>query len=139
MHTISKIFVDTNVFVTLRDTTDSTHKKAVEFYKLLKKTDYKFYTSSDIIAESLTVISKKVGKKSAIDFLDELEGVIKEIFIDEKLHKETRRFFAKVKSKNISFIDCSSVIAMKRSKIEVIFSFDEHFRNLGVSLLGDII
>jgi predicted nucleic acid-binding protein len=139
MPTISKVFVDTNVFVALRDTSDSTHTKAVKYYELLKKDGCKFYTSSDIIAESLTVISKKISKKSALTFLDEIEGVIKEIFIDEFLHKETRDFFKRVKSKNISFIDCSSVIAMRRAKIKVIFSFDEDFKKMGVKLLGDVV
>ena len=64
---------------------------------------------------------------------------IKEIFIDQAIHNETRKFFAKVKSKNISFIDCSSVIAMKRNKIKYIFSFDEDFRSMGVKLLGDAV
>ena len=139
MHTIFKVFVDTNVYVAIRDETDSTHKKAIEFYELLRGAGCKFYTSSDIIAESLTVISKKLGKKIASEFLGEVENSTREIFVDEVTHKETRGFFKSVKSKNISFVDCSSVIAMKRNKIDVIFSFDEDFRKMGVSLVGDVI
>lgn len=123
----------------LRDEADNTHSKAVKFYDLIKKQKIKLYTSSDIVAETLTVMSMKVNKKSALEFLDWIDGRIEEIFIDEGLHKETKRFFKSVKSKNISFIDCSSVVAMKRNKIKYIFSFDEDFRSLGVKLLGDAI
>src|SRR3989339_212520 len=91
-HMISKVFIDTNVFVALRDETDSTHIKAIHLYEALKSDNTKFMTSSDVIAESLTVISKKLGKKSAIDFLDGIEVFAKEIFIDENLHRETRKF-----------------------------------------------
>jgi len=136
---ISKVFIDTNVFVALRDETDSTHIKAIHLYEALKSDNTKFMTSSDVIAESLTVISKKLGKKSAIDFLDGIEVFAKEIFIDENLHRETRKFFRRIKSKNISFVDCSSVIAMKRNNIKYIFSFDEDFKKLGVKLLEEVV
>lgn len=140
MHTISKVFVDTNVFVTIRDTTDSTHIKALELSEYLDKNQVEWYTSSDIIGETLTVLSKKISKKIAIDwYRDFLKSEIHEIFIDEKMHKLSRSYFLKVRSKNISFIDCSSVIAMKRNKIDVIFSFDEDFKSMGVKLLGDVI
>lgn len=140
MHMISEVFVDTNVFVTIRDNTDSTHKKALKISEYISKNKIKWATSSDVIGETLTVISKKLGKEIAIDWYKDFKNSsIREIFIDEATHRETRKFFTKVKSKNISFIDCSNVIAMKRNKIKHIFSFDEYFRKMGVELLSDAI
>lgn len=135
MPTISKkVFVDTNIFVAIRDTQDSTHSRAVKIYEELKSKKVKFFTSSDIIGETLTVLAKKLGKAAASEFLENFSVLIKEIFIDKYLHQETRDFFQRVKSKNISFIDCSSVVAMKRHKIKTIFSFDQDFKTLGVKL-----
>jgi predicted nucleic acid-binding protein len=140
MHTISKVFVDTNVFVTIRDSTDSTHSRALKLSEFLDKSQVKWYTSSDVVGETLTVLSKKLGKKIAKDwYFDFKKSQIYEIFIDEKIHKETRDYFFKIRSKNTSFVDCSSVIAMKQNKIQITFSFDEDFRKMGVKLLGDIV
>jgi len=139
MHTIFKVFVDTNIFVAIRNKNDLTHQKAVELFNFLKAHKAKFYTSSDIISESLTVLSVKMGKKIALEFLEEIGSNAKEIFIDEVIHRETRNFFKKVKSKNISFVDCSSAVAMKRNNIKYIFSFDEDFKKLGVKLLEDVV
>lgn len=137
---ISKIFVDTNVFVSTRDTNDNTHKRAVKFSEYLAKNKTTWYTSSDIISETLTVLSQKLGKNIAVDWYNDFtKSDIKEIFIDENIHKETGKFFKKVKSKNISFADCSSVVAMKRNKIDTIFSFDEDFKKMGVELLADAV
>lgn len=131
-----KVFVDTNVFVALRDENDSTHKKAIKILDKLHREKALLYTSSDIIAESLTVLSRKLGGDHAAEFLREIKkGIPKEIFIDINLHSEARNLFTKVKPKNISFIDCSSVVAMKTNKIETIFTFDKHFKSLGVELL----
>lgn len=138
MPTISKVFVDTNVFVAIRDTKDSTHNQAVKIYEELKSNKVKFFTSSDIIGETLTVLAKKLGKATAKEFLDNFSVLTKEIFIDKYLHQETRELFQRVKSKNISFIDFSSVVAMKRNKIKSIFSFDKDFKKLGVKLAADV-
>ena len=135
MRMISKVFVDTNVFVTTRDFNDSTHQKAVDLSEYLLANEAAWYTSSDIIAESLTVLSQKLGKSVALDWYKDFKnGNIKEIFVDEILHREARSFFTKIKSKNVSFVDCSSAVAMKRNKIDVIFSFDEDFKGMGIKL-----
>lgn len=140
MRTTTKVFIDTSAFVSLVDDADPNHKKAVTLAEYVFENDFIPYTSSDIVGESFTVISKKLGKSKAFDFDKKyFHGVINEIFCDEFIHKETRGFFFRVKSKNVSFIDCSSIVAMKNSKISVAFSFDEHFKSMGVKLLGDVV
>jgi len=138
---ITKVFVDTNVFVALEDQNDSTHKKAVELSLLLSQNKkMKFYTSSEVIGETLTVLSHKLGKEIARLFMKKYKNnKMVEIFIDENMYKDTEDLFLRNKSKNISFIDCSSVIAMRRTKIKAIFSFDEDFKNLGVKLVEDVV
>ena len=140
MHMISKIFVDTNVFIASRDNKDNTHKKTLKLVDFLSKSKCVWYTSSNIILETLTVMSQKLGKDVALDWYNDfIKGEIREIFIDEILYKETLKYFKTIKSKNVSFVDCSSVITMKRNKIDAIFSFDEDFRKLGVKLLSDVL
>ena len=136
----SKVFVDTNIFVALKDKNDPTHKEAKEIALYLKKKNIKLYTSSDVIGETLTVLSRKLGKKVAGSFFDNyLKSGVGEIFVDDIIHDEARKLFFKITSKNISFIDCSSAIAMKQSKIDVVFTFDKHFKSLGVKLIGGVL
>ena len=131
----TNIFIDTNVFVALRDTNDSTHQKALEIAKTLKEKTVRFYTSSDIIGETLTVLSRKLGKAIALDWYKDLQkSDIREIFVDETIHQKARSLFNKTRPKNISFIDCSSVVIMRENRIRFIFSFDEDFKSLGIRL-----
>ena len=132
----NRVFIDTNIFVALRDKNDSNHKRAVQILERLIKADVIFFTSSDVIGETLTVISRKLGKTQAVKFLKEVEGMAREIFVDENLHRISRNFFTEVRSKTISFVDCSNVVVMKNSKIKTIFSFDEDFKKMGVKLAG---
>jgi len=138
---ITKVFVDTNVFVALEDQNDSTHKKAVELSSLLNQNKkMKFYTSSEVIGETLTVISHKLGKEIARLFIKRYKNnKMIEFFFDESMYKDTKDLFLRNKSKNISFVDCSSVITMRRAKINVIFSFDDDFKKLGIKLLEEVV
>ena len=139
MHMTSKVFVDTNVYVALRNTKDTTHQKAIQILNYLIDKGVKIYTSSDVIGESLTVISKIMGKAEAKGFLSDVQTMSNIIFVDEIAHKETQKYFFRVKSNKISFIDCSNVVIMKKYKIKYIFSFDEDFKKMGVELLGDAV
>lgn len=136
MPTTSKIFIDTNVFVSIRDENDSTHNKSLGLFTKLERNSSQLYTSSDVVGETLTVMSRKLGKTIAMDwYQDYKKSAVVEIFLDEEMHNEARKVFLQARLKNISFVDCSSIIAMKSSKITTAFTFDEHFKKLGVNLL----
>lgn len=137
MPTIFKVFVDTNAFVALRDTKDSTHKRAKRILDKLIQRKAWLYTSSDVIGETLTVVSRKLGKPHAREFAREVEKMAEEIFISQEMHEKARKLFFKITSKNISFIDCSSAIAIGQAKIGAIFTFDKHFKSLGAKLIED--
>lgn len=133
----TKIFVDTSAFVSLHDGHDPNHKKALDLALRMDRENAELHTSSDVIGKTLTVISRKMGKIKAAEFFNNFKSSgVREIFIDEELHEQTRKFFMKVKSKNISFIDCSSVVAMKKRGLKTIFAFDQDFKKLGVSMLS---
>jgi len=124
----------------IRDTTDTTHTRAIKISEYLHNHKVKWCTSSDVIGETLTVISKKLGKARCVDWYKDFRNSrIEEIFVNENLHKEARSAFKQVRSKNTSFIDCSSMVAMKRNKIKYIFSFDEDFKKLGIKLLEEVV
>ncbi len=135
---LKKLFIDTNIFVALHDKDDSTHTKANQLLDIVEEEQIALYTSSDVIGETLTVIAKKLGKAAARDFLETYKASdIKEIFVDEEMHSETRKLFLSITSKTVSFIDCSNVIAMKQEGIRTIFTFDRDFKKFDVALFGE--
>lgn len=135
----NEAFIDTNIFAAVRDSEDPTHKKAIKLFDYIEKNSIQLFTSSDVIGETVTLLSRKLGKEIAKDwFYDYQKSGIVEIFIDSGIHAKARDLFFSTKSKNITFIDCSCVIAMKKNKIEYAFTFDKHFKKLGAKLLSEI-
>jgi len=134
----NKLFIDTNIFVALKDKNDSTHTRALGMLAQIEKQKIALFTSSDIIGETLTVMAMKLGKAAANDFLSGymISGV-EEIFVDEEIHTQSRELFFQVVSKNVSFIDCSSVVVMRKEHIQTIFTFDRDFKKFDIALLEE--
>ncbi|MBU0618866.1 PIN domain-containing protein [Patescibacteria group bacterium] len=130
---LKSIFVDTNYFCGLYNSADTLHLKSKEIFEKFKKTQHKLYTSSFIVAEVLTVLSQRIGKKSSIDFGTDIlsqENLIKILRINTKIERDAFVIFKKIKSKNFSFVDALSLALIKKHKINLLLTFDKQLVNL---------
>ena len=133
------VFVDTNVFVARMDDQDLTHKDVVQLTHALPD-DTLLFTSTQIVSESLTVITQKLGKQTAAALLDEfLSTDITIIYIDETIFKTPLLLFDKIKSKNVSFADYTSFVIFEQFKLDGVFTFDNHFKKQGIPILSDVL
>lgn len=132
-----KIFIDSSFFVALFKRDDQHYAKALAIYNLMRDEIVSLYTSFYIIDETVTVLSRRVSRKTALKFLqavkDEDFPVILES--DQNVRLKTYKLFKKLKDKNISMIDCYSVILMKEHRIKKCLTFDKHFKKMGFGML----
>lgn len=134
---MKKIFVDTDVLVALNRASDSHHQRAVKILENLSKTRTVSYTSTNVLLETLTIISQRIGKKKAVQLLDELRGSrYNVIHPSEKIVSNAEEIFRSTKSKNISYSDCLSFAIMRNTGINHVFSFDIHFKKQGFRRVG---
>ena len=129
------IFIDTSAFVALRNPADPNHKKALKFSLKLEAAQSQLLTSNYVLAETYTVISQKVGKPQAISFKEDFDPSIQITRVDENLEEVAWKIFKDIRSKNVSFIDCTSFAVMRNLSIKHVFAFDDDFKRLGFSLL----
>ena len=129
------IFIDTSAFVGIHDSKDLHYEASQRIIRLLIDQEAQLVTSSYILAESYTVISQKAGKDKAISFKEDFDPRIRVIRIDEALEESAWSIFKVIKSKNVSYIDCTSFAVMKNYNISQAFAFDEDFEKAGFELL----
>jgi uncharacterized protein len=127
-----KIFVDTSFFVSLYDEKDPNHNEALKLSSNLPE-EALLYTSSEMISESLTVISQKTSKKRSIDFYDDILP-IELIIVDIDTFNKSVDLFKKIKSKNVSFADCTSFVICRELDIDAVLTFDKHFKKQGIKI-----
>lgn len=93
---------------------------------------------NEAVTNNLT--SFKGGYAYAMNILDWFKRRQKEIRIEwvgkERFNKTISIFQRFNKDKSWSFTDCASYVVMKELKINTVFTFDEHFEQMGFSLLS---
>ncbi|MGQ4833794.1 MAG: type II toxin-antitoxin system VapC family toxin [Candidatus Asgardarchaeia archaeon] len=128
------IFIDTNIFVALRNEDDINHKRAKEIIKdiLLKKFGTA-YTSDYVFDEAVTVALIRTKNYSFAEDIGNyilLSKVIRLIYVDEDIFTIAWNLFKRLSSKRMSFTDCTNLAIMRSYNIKYIASFDTHFDGL---------
>lgn len=128
-----QIFVDSNYFIALFNEQDSLFKNADRISKELAQWHTPLFISNFIFLEIVTITSMRAGREIAIEAGKYLlsHSQIHVIHIDEELHAASWNIFQGTQPKNISFVDCSIVAAMKSEGIHKLLTFDTaDFRKL---------
>jgi len=127
------IFVDTGAWFALADEDDAHHKEAASIFPLLLKTSKGLITSNLVIAESYVLVLKGLGHKSAIDFLDRINGSprIMRVHSTSDIEKEAEATLKKYMDQDFSYTDAVSFAIMRQQNIKKAFSFDKHFQIMG--------
>ncbi len=97
-----------------------------------------FFTSNLVIAETLTHViysTQNLDYCRKILNLVENSKYIEVIYINKTLDAASRAVFLKYFDHELSFVDCANIVIMNELRIELIFTFDEHFQKLGFTWL----
>lgn len=130
-----RIFVDTSAIVAVSNLVDPNNILAVEILQKVQVQAPEFVISNYVIAEILTVLSQKVSKSDAIQFKEEKLEKMEVVRINEYLEHQAFEIFKKIKSKNVSFVDCTSFALMQSLGIKTVFTFDKDFKKQGFRIL----
>ena len=124
----TSIFIDSDAFIALLKLDDSNHNKALEILAKLDQNSVLLYTSTYVFAETVTVLSQRLGRKYAEEFIGMVKGqssAITFLWPDEQIQEKAIELFLQQKSKNVSFVDCINMTLIKERFIDMVFSFDK--------------
>lgn len=131
-----KIFVDADAFVSIFNTKDGSHKKALLISNYLRTQNILLVTSNLAVGEAITVISQDVGLQEAVAFgKDVFSGDTQIIYADNNQELKALERFSEATSKNVRFTDFVNMVIMDALHIDTIFSFDKHYLQAGYKLL----
>ena len=127
------IFSDTAGLVSLFSEKDSNHRQAMRIVKKLK--GQSFLISKYIFAEVVTMLSQKEGKEKSIIVGEHLKTKYEWIDLNTEIENLAWKIFKKQTSKNISFIDCTTIALYKDGAFDKLFTFDSDFKKNKVAIL----
>jgi uncharacterized protein len=128
------IFVDTSAWLALADAHDRDHASAATFHRRLTSGEFgKQVTSNYVLAETLTIVRRRLGLKAAVALAGATRaGLGVDVFWVEPVHHYAAvDLMAAHADKQWSVVDCSSFVIMRSMGIEDAFSFDSDFGQAG--------
>jgi len=128
------IFIDTGVFVALRNADDEFHTRGKELMKRVLKCEFgRAFTSDYVLDEAITTALVRTKRHDlAVDigkYIIESQRITK-LYATEEIVAMAWKKFQKFKDKPLSFTDCVSLGLMEKNRIEQIMSFDSGFNGL---------
>ena len=123
-----KVLVDSDAFISLRFSDQSTHLQARKILRKLQKDKVQLYCLNLCLYETATVISRKYSQQKAVDFFNDLKVSSPTIInMSPELETLTWNIFVQQTKKCTSFIDCANLSALSYYNIDKIFSFDQFY------------
>lgn len=124
------MFVDTGGWYALVREDDIFHEQAKEVFANFNG---RVITSDFVVSETVSLLQRRVGVEVAIQLAQRLfdPRLTKIIYFNQKLFAKLGKEFVKPHSRDVSFVDVSSLIAIREHKIDRVLAFDKHLTPSG--------
>ncbi|MDQ2808844.1 MAG: PIN domain-containing protein [Chloroflexota bacterium] len=132
-----EVFVDSGAWLALFDPQEAGHTLAGVTYKSLLQRYARAVTTNLVIAESYTLIYRRVGYLAATTFLVNVRSTLQllKLYSDEALDAQAESLLNHYADQDFSYVDAVSFALMRTRRITTAFSFDHHFRIAGFTLI----
>ena len=128
------VFIDTGVFVALRNADDELHIRSKQLIKKALKGEFgRVCTSDYVIDEAVTMALVRTGRHDlAVDIGKYIieSPRIKKLWTAKDAFDMAWQKFKAFKDKPLSFSDCVSLALMEKNRVKQIMSFDSGFDGL---------
>lgn len=131
-----KLFVDTSAWLALNDKNDQYHNRAKSKSLEIERQRIELVTSEYIFDESITLIRYRISHASAVLFGNSLlnSHIVEIIDVTDIDRFKAWELFKKYEDKELSFTDCISFVLMKNLRLQKVFAFDDHFKQMGFEM-----
>jgi uncharacterized protein len=130
-----KVFADTSAFLALLAGDDRCHTRAVSTWDELERAGAALVTSSYVVIEANAIIQRRLGMAALEAFTNELLKSVAVFWMTRELHEAAAAAQLVAARRELSLVDCSSFQVMRHLGIGRAFTFDEHFREQGFTLV----
>jgi predicted nucleic acid-binding protein len=133
----SRLFCDTSFFYACFDHNDANHERAEELNDEAADLAVTFFTTWDIVGETVTLLRYRKGFKPALTFLTEVKPYLHIVNYGEAARREAEQIFRRYgRDHKLSFCDAISFVVITTLLDNVpSLAFDGDFRALGLNVI----
>lgn len=137
MKTDKAVVADTSGLISLVSKDDVNYKEAIAIGKSLTEVGGRIYVPTEIFAETMNVLGKKINHASAVKAARKIERSPFFLIVDttHEIRRSALGQFEKI-SEAVSFTDCLVMALADFYDTKEIFGFDQAFRKNGYIRIG---
>lgn len=129
------VYVDTSAIYAVMDADDAQHEVAKSTWVNLLESGDGLVCNSYVLLETYALVQHRLGIEAVRVLHDEILPVITVDWVDETIHKEAAAALLIAGRKDLSLVDCSSFVTMRRLGLRRAFALDHRFREQGFGIL----
>jgi predicted nucleic acid-binding protein len=132
-----RVFCDTSFFYACLDPKDENHEQAGELVTEAVASRTAFWTTWDIIGETVTLLRYRAGFAAALTFLDEVKPTLRIVTYGDRVRVEAEDVFRRFgRDHRLSLCDAVSFVVITGLLRNIVsLAFDGDFRALGLPVI----
>lgn len=133
---MSTLLIDTSALFALNYARDDNHQQAVTYFKSLAGRVKPIITEW-VFIETMNLTKARLGSRYAIPLGQSLKAskAFYPLILTDEDKQQTWRIFEQYIDKDWSYIDCSLLAVAQRLALRRIFTFDHHFKQMGLEIV----
>ena len=129
------VFVDTSALFAILDGDDTNHIKAKNSWTNLLSSDAVLICSNYVLVESFALIQRRLGIQAIRVLQEDILPLINTEWIDETTHLAGVTALLAAAKRELSLVDCTSFVVMRKLGVKDVFTYDNHFAEEGFNCL----
>jgi len=129
------IYIDTSALLAVLDQKDINHSTAQKAWLGFLEAGELLLTNNYVLVESIAIIQNRLGLKTVRRMISELTPVIQIEWLNSAQHESAINDVLTADRRKLSLVDCASFETMRRLQIESVFTFDDHFKEQGFTVI----
>jgi len=125
------VFADTSALYAVLDADDDFHAPASDAWKTLLADGAALVTSNYVLVETYALVQSRLGMEATRALADHLLPVVRTMGITAEDHDGAVQSLLAADRRDLSLVDCSSFLLMRRLGLREAFTFDDDFRAQG--------
>ena len=131
------VFVDSGAWIALALSRDPLHARAREQWDVLNRARTKLHTSVPVVIETFTFLDRNANRDVALAWREAIcePGAVKILPCEVQDLQRSWEYFRRTDLHRLSSVDATSFTIMKRERITLAYTFDQHFAVVGFRLV----